>query len=77
MERLVAQAEDDIAAREVRAQEEVDCRVAEARSAFEREYEARLGLIRAEAEGRTLALRAKLAEVTRRADSSVAALGTA
>ena len=74
-ERLVAQAEDDIAACKVRAQEEVDRRVEEARSAFEREYEARLGLIRAEAEGRTAALRDRLAEVTRSADSSVAALG--
>ena len=51
--------------------------MAEARSAFEHKYEARLGLIRAKAEGRTMALRAKLAEVTRRADSSVAALSAA
>ena len=71
-ERLVARAEDDVAAREARAQEEVDHRVAEARSAFEREYGTRLGLIKAEAEGRTAALRAKLAEVTRCADSSTA-----
>ena len=35
---MVAWAEDDVAAREARAQEEVDRRVAEARSAFEREY---------------------------------------
>ena len=49
----------------------------EARSAFEREYEARLGLIRAQAEGRTVALTAKLAEVTRSADSSAASLGAA
>ena len=49
-ERLVTQAEDDVAAWEARVQEEVDRRVAEARSAFEREYEARLGLIRAETE---------------------------
>ena len=55
-ERLVARAQDDVAAREARAQEEVDRRVAEARSAFEREYETRLGLIKAEAEGRTAAL---------------------
>ena len=51
--------------------------MAEARSAFEREYETRLGLIKAEAKGRTAALRAKLAEVTRRADSSAAALSAA
>ena len=73
----MARAEDDVATREARAQEEVDRRVAEARSAFEREYETRLGLIKAEAEGRTAALRAKLAEVTRRADSSTAALSIA
>ena len=75
-ERLVTQAEDDVTARGARVQEEVDRRVAEARSDLERQYEARLELIRAEAEGRTAALRAKLAEVKRRADSSVAALGT-
>ena len=49
--------------------------MAEARSAFEREYETRLGLIKAEAEGRTVALRAKLAKVTWGADSSATALG--
>ena len=76
-ERLVARAEDDVAACEARAQEEVDRRVAEARSAFEREYETRLGLIKAEAEGRTATLRAKLAEVTRGADLSAATLGAA
>ena len=65
-EHLVARAEDDVAAREARAQEEVDRHVAEARSAFEREYETRLGLVKA-----------KLAEVTRCADSSAAALSAA
>ena len=74
---LVARAEGDVAAREARALEEVDRRVAEARSAFEHEYETRLGLIKAEAEGRTAALRAKLTEATRRADSSAAALSAA
>ena len=49
--------------------------MAEARSGLERQYEARLELIRAEAEGRTAALGTKLAKVTHRADSSVAALG--
>ena len=76
-ERLVTQAEDDVAAREARVQEEVDRRVAEARSNLEREYEGRLELIGAEAEGRTAALTAKLAEVTRSADSSAVALGAA
>ena len=60
---------------EARAQEEVERRVVEARSGLERQYEARLELIRAEAEGRTAALRAKLAKVTRGADLSAAALG--
>ena len=76
-ERLVTQAEDEVTAREARVQEEVDRRMAEARSNLEREYEVRLELIRAEAEGRTVALRAKLAEVTRSADSSAASLGAA
>ena len=41
---------------------------------LEREFEERLGLIRVKAEGRTAALRAKLEEVTQRADASPAAL---
>ena len=73
----MAQAEYDVAAREARAQEEVDRHMAEARSDLGRQYEAMLELIRAEAEGRTAALRAKLAEVTWGADSSAAALGAA
>ena len=44
---------------------------------LEHEFEEKLGLIRAEAEGRTAALRAKLEEVTRRADASRAALEVA
>ena len=76
-ERLVAQAEDDVAAREAQVIEEVDRRVAEARSNLEREYEERLELIRVEAEGRTAALKARLDEATRRADAAGAALGAA
>ena len=76
-ELLVARAEDDVSACEARAQEEVDRRVAEARTAFECEYETRLGLIKVEAEGGTAALRAKLTEATRRADSSAAAFSAA
>ena len=76
-ERLVAQAEDDAAAREARASEEVDRRAAAARSNLEREFEERLELIKVEAEGRTAALKAKLDEVTRRADAAGAALGAA
>ena len=44
-ERMVAQAEDDVAAREARASEAVDHRVAAARSNLEREFEERLELI--------------------------------
>ena len=76
-ERLVMQAEDDVAAREARAIAEVDRGVATARLDLEREFEERLGLIRVEAEGRTAALRAKLEEVSRRADASRAALDVA
>ena len=71
-ERLVTQAEDDVAAREACVLEEVGRRVAMARLDLERESEERLG--RAEAEGRTAALRAKLEEATRRADAFRAAL---
>ena len=59
-ERLVTQAEDDVAAQEARVLEEVGRRVAMARLNLDHEFEEKLGLIRAEAEGRTAALRAKL-----------------
>ena len=74
---MVAQAEDDVAAREARASEEVDRRVAAARSNLEREFEERLELIQVEAEGRSAALGAKLDEVTRRVDATRASLGAA
>ena len=48
-----------------------------ARLKLEHEFEERLGLIRAEAEGRTAALRAKLEEATRRVDALRAALEVA
>ena len=75
--RLVTQAEDDVAAQEARVLEEVGRRVAMAHLNLEHEFEEKLGLIWAEAEGRTAALRAKLEEVTRRADASRAALEVA
>ena len=75
--RLVTQAEDDVAAREARVLEEVGRRVAMARLNLEHEFEEKLGLIRAEAEGRTAGLRAKLEEATRRADAFRAALEVA
>ena len=76
-ERLVTQAEDDVAAREARVLEEVGRRVAMARLNLEHEFEERLELIRAEAEGRTAALRAKLEEARWRADAFRAALEVA
>ena len=77
-ERLVTQAEDDVAAQEARVLEEVGRRVAMARLNLEHEFEEKLGLIWAEAEGRTAALRAKLEEVARRGvDLSTATLGAA
>ena len=76
-ERLVMQAEDDVAAREARFLEEVGCRVAMARQDLEREFEGRLELIRVEAEGRTAALRVKREEATRLADASRATLEVA
>ena len=76
-ERLVTQAEDNVAVREARVLVEVERGVATTRLNLEREFEERLGLIWVEAEGRTAALRAKLAEVTQRADASQAALGVA
>ena len=51
--------------------------MAGARSVLERKHEARLMLIGAEAEGRTAAIKDKLVEETRHADSSAVALGAA
>ena len=50
-ERQVTQAEDDVGAREGRVQEDINRHVAEARVGFERGYEERLELIKAEAVG--------------------------
>ena len=49
----MTQAEDDVSVQEARVQGEIDRRVAEARLGLEREYEGRLELVKAEAEGRT------------------------
>ena len=76
-ERQVTQAEDDVGAREARIQEEIDHRVAEARAGLEREYGERLELVKAEAAGRTAALKTRLTEVTRQAEATAAALGSA
>src|SRR3954469_14478995 len=76
-ERLVTQAEDDVAAREACVLEEVCRRVATARQGLEREFEGTLGMIRVEAEGKTATLRAQRDEATRRADASPVALEAA
>ena len=76
-ERLVTQAEDDVAVRKARVLEEVCRRVATARQGLEREFEGKLGMIRVEAEGRTAALRAQRDEATQRVDASRAALEAA
>ena len=76
-ERQVARVEDDVGARDARIQEEVGRRMAEARAGIEHEYEEWLGLIRAEATGRTAALRARLTEATQRAEATATTLGSA
>ena len=65
-ERQVAQVEDAVCAREVRAQEEVDRWVAEARADLVGRYDLKLKLVEAEAVGRTTALRSGLAEAEQR-----------
>ncbi|XP_073361554.1 uncharacterized protein [Aegilops tauschii subsp. strangulata] len=55
-ERQVAQAEDIVGAREARAQEEVDRRVAEARADLAGRYDLKLKLVESEAAGRMLPL---------------------
>ena len=73
-ERHVAQAEDVVGAREARAQEEVDRRVAEARSDLAGRHDLKLELVEAEAVGRTAALRSGLAEAEQREKATTAAL---
>ena len=74
---LVQDSLSDVGAREARIQVEIDHRVAEARAGLEREYEERLELVKAEAAGRTAALRTKLTEATQRAEATATALSTA
>ena len=76
-ERQVAQAEDVVGAREAKAQEEVDRRVAEARAGLEGRHDLKLKLAEAEAAGRTAALRPRLAEVERREEATAAILVSA
>ena len=58
----VAQVEDVVGAREAKAQEEVDRRVAEARAVLFGKYDLKLALVEAEVVGRTTALKSALAE---------------
>ena len=69
--------EDDVGAREVRAQEEVGRRVAEARANLESRHNLKLKLVEAGAAGRTAALKSWLVEVERREEATASALASA
>ena len=73
-ERQVAQAEDVVGAREARAREEVDRRVAEPRADLAGRHDLKLKLMEAEAVGRTAALMSGLAEAEQRQKATAAAL---
>lgn len=73
-ERHVTQVEHVVGAREARAQEEVDRRVAEACADLAGRYDLKLDPLEAEAVGRTAALRSGLAEAEQREKAAVAAL---
>ena len=72
-EHQVVQAEDAISAREARAQEEVNHRVAEACADLDGRLDLKLKLVEAEAAGRTAALKSRLTEVERREEATAAA----
>ena len=76
-ERQVAQAEDDVGAREVRAQEEVDCRVAEVCVDLESRHNLKLKLMEAGSAGRTATLKSRLVEVERREEATASSLASA
>nr|XP_020159880.1 hyaluronan-mediated motility receptor-like [Aegilops tauschii subsp. strangulata] len=73
-ERQVALAEDAVGAREARAQEDVDRRVAEARADILGRYDLKLKLVEAEAAGRTTALKSRLTEAERHEEAAAATL---
>ena len=75
-ERQVAQAEDVVGAREAKAQEEVDRRVAEVCAGLEDRHDLKLQLAKTEAVGRAATLRPRLAEVERHEEATAAALVT-
>nr|XP_020174888.1 tropomyosin-like [Aegilops tauschii subsp. strangulata] len=76
-EHQVTQAEDDVGAWEVRIREEINRRLAKILAGLVREYGERWELIKAEAAGRTAALRTKLTEAMQCAEATAAALATA
>ena len=73
-ERQVAQAEDVVGAREAKAQEEVDRRVAEVCAGLEGWHDLELQLAKTEAAGRAAALRPRLAEVEGRKEAELLSL---
>ena len=73
-ERQIAQAEDAVGAREAKAQEEVDRRVAEVRADLEGRYALKLKLAGTKAAGRTAAHKPRLDEAERRGEATAAAM---
>ena len=65
-ERQVAQAKDAANAREARIQEEVDSRVAEARTGLDSRHDIKAELVGAGADGQSSILRSRLAEAEQR-----------
>ena len=70
-------AEDVVSAREARVQEEIDRKVAETHAGLAKGYNLKLELQRAEADGRTGTLRAKLEEAEQRESSAATAQSSA
>ena len=67
-------AEDTVAAREARVQQEVDQKVAEVHAALVDEYRLKSEFLEAELKGRTTALRSRLDEAEQREKAAAAAL---
>nr|XP_020201267.1 plectin-like [Aegilops tauschii subsp. strangulata] len=76
-ERQVAMAEDAFTAREAKIQEEVDRRVAKARTDLDDEHRLKLELVEAEVKGRTTALKTKLNEAEQRERAAKASQASA
>ena len=75
-ERQVAQEEDAVGAHEAGVEEEVDRRVAEARTDLEGRYDLKLKRVEDEAAGRTAALKSKLAEADQREEAAATTLAS-